>query len=100
MALLKTDWTHELAQVKQSMQEVLDEQVEPLIDKTLDRGVSEMQTALNKLSFEMDEGIARLTREVDHQRRLLVRDVAVLAVAIVLLSGLVGLGLIGAYKAW
>lgn len=72
MALINTDWTKELEQVNQSLSKLLDEKVEPMVDKALDRSVDEIEIALNKASFEVQEVIKHLATEMDNQRVLLV----------------------------
>lgn len=75
MALINTDWTKELEQVNQSFSKLLDEKVEPMVDKALDRSVAEIEVALNKASFEVQEAIKLLSEEADRQRVLLVSDI-------------------------
>lgn len=79
MALINTDWTKELEQVNQSLSKLLDEKVEPMVDKALDRSVDEIEIALNKASFEVQEAIKLLSEEADRQRVLLVSDIKKLA---------------------
>lgn len=68
MALINTDWTKELEQVNQSLAKLLDEKVEPMVDKALDRSVT-------KASSEVQEAIKLLAVEVDRQRVILVNDI-------------------------
>lgn len=75
MALINTDWTKELEQVNQSLSKLIDEKVEPMVDKALDRGVEEIETALNKASFEVQDAIKLLSSEMDRQRQLLMSDI-------------------------
>lgn len=72
MALINTDWTKELEQVNQSLSKLLDEKVEPMVDKALDRSVDEIEIALNKASFEVQEAIKLLSSEMDRQRILVI----------------------------
>ena len=92
MALINTDWTKELEQVNQSFSKLLDEKVEPMVDKALDRSVAEIEVALNKASFEVQEAIKLLASEMDRQRNVLVHDfkklVAFSLIAVALLVGL------------
>ncbi|UUA71344.1 hypothetical protein [Cellvibrio sp. QJXJ] len=74
MALINTDWTKELAQVEATINKVLDEKVEPMVDKALDRSIAEIEIALNKTSFEVQETIKQLSAEMDRQRQLVVAD--------------------------
>lgn len=75
MALINTDWSKELEQVNQSLSKLLDEKVEPMINKALDRG-------LTQASVEIHEAIKLLSEEADRQRVLLVNDLKKLIVFI------------------
>lgn len=75
MALINTDWTKELEQVNQSLSRLLDEKVEPMVDKALDKSVAEIEVALNKASFEVQEAIKLLSSEMDRQRQLFISDI-------------------------
>ena len=74
MALINTDWTKELEQVNQSLSKLLDEKVEPMVDKALDRSVEAIEAALNKASFEVQETIKLVSSEMDRQRQLFMSD--------------------------
>lgn len=75
MALINTDWTKELEQVERSLQKVLQNDLEPMVNRTLDRSVNEVEVALNKASFEIQEAIKQLGIETDRQRQLLMSDI-------------------------
>ena len=75
MALINTDWTKELEQVNTSLSKLLHEEVEPMVDKALDRSVEEIETALNKASFEVQEAIKLLSSEMDRQRQFVMSDI-------------------------
>lgn len=68
MTLFKTDWTHELDQAKLALSEVIDEKVEPLIDRSLDRSVKELSVAMDKASFEIQDAIEQFSAEVERQK--------------------------------
>jgi F0F1-type ATP synthase membrane subunit b/b' len=72
MALINTDWTKELEQVNQSLSKLLNEEVQPMVDKALDRSVEEVEVALNRASFEVQEAIKQLAAEMDKQRALVI----------------------------
>lgn len=74
MALFTTDWTNELEQVNISLKTLLHEEVEPMVDKALDRSVAEMEQTLNKASFEVQVTIKQLSVEIDRQRILMVAE--------------------------
>lgn len=73
MALINTDWSKELEQVNQSLSKLLDEKVEPMVEKALDRGLAQA-------SAEIQEAIKLLSEEADRQRVLLVNDIKKLLV--------------------
>lgn len=97
MALFNTDWTNELEQVNQSLSKLLDEKVEPMVDKALDRSVEEIEVTLNKASIELQEAIKLLSVEADRQRVLLVKDIKKL-MALTFLGLLALAGLVGFYN--
>lgn len=68
MTLFKTDWTHELDQAKLALSEVIDEKVEPLIDRSLDRSAKEISVAMDKASFEIQDAIKQFSAEMERQK--------------------------------
>ncbi len=68
MALINTDWTKELEQVEVTFAKLLDEKVEPMVDRTLDRSVKEVSVAMDKASFEIQDAIKQLSAEVEKQK--------------------------------
>lgn len=74
MAWLETDWSKELEQVNESMGKLMDEKVEPMIDRALDRGVQEMSLALDKAAFEVKDAVAQLSYELTLQRQQAAKD--------------------------
>lgn len=97
MALINTDWTKELEQVNQSLSKLLDEKVEPMVDRALDKSVAEIEVALSKASFEVQEAIKLLSSEMDRQRTLFFSSLCKL-----LLGGAIILSCIGVifYLTW
>jgi hypothetical protein len=89
MALINTDWTKELEQVNQSLSKLLDEKVAPMVDKALDRSVDEIEIALNKASFEVQEAIKLLAKEMAVQRQSAVKEFKKLI--LIFLGGLMAL---------
>lgn len=95
MAIFKTDWTSELEQVNESLTHLLHAEVEPMVNKTLDRSVHEVEEILGKLSFEMQQTIEQAATEVEKQRLQLVRSLWIMMAA--------GVGLLtlsGAFLIW
>lgn len=86
MALINTDWTKELKQVEETVAQLLDEKVEPMVERNLERGVKEMSVVMDKASFEIQDAIKQLGEEVDRQRQQAVKEARQLIV--LLLGGL------------
>lgn len=68
MALINTDWTKELGQVEASFSKLLDEKVEPMVDRALDRSVKEVSLVMDKVSFEIQDAIKQLSAEAEKQK--------------------------------
>jgi len=75
MALINTDWTKELAQVETTLVKFLDEKMEPMADRILDRGIAESSVILAKASFEVQEAIKQATQELESQRKLAIKEI-------------------------
>lgn len=86
MALINTDWTKELKQVEETVAQLLEEKVEPMVERNLERGVKEMSVVMDKASFEIQDAIKQLGEEVDRQRQQAVKEARQLIV--LLLGGL------------
>lgn len=98
MAIFKTDWTGELEQANTALIKFLHEEVEPVVSKTLDRSVHEVEDILGKLSFEMKQTIEHAATEVEQQRLHLVRNLWIMMVASLGLFTLSGAFLIWLFK--
>lgn len=98
MALFTTDWTNELAQVNESLKTLINEEVKPLIEQSLNTGISAADNALNKASLEIQAAIGQLSDEADKQRKLLVRDVWKMIIGSILMVTLAGTLLIILFK--
>ena len=90
MALINTDWTKELAQVETTLVKFLDEKLEPMADRILDRGISESSVILAKASFEVQEAIKQATQELEGQRKLAIKEIKQL----IFYAGVAAFGLI------
>lgn len=75
MALINTDWTKELAQVENTLSKFLDEKLEPMADRILDRGIAESSVILAKASFEIQDAIKQATQEIESQRKLAIKEI-------------------------
>src|SRR5690606_21183297 len=69
-----TDWAKELEQVEVTVSRLLDEKVEPMVERNLERGVKEISVVMDKASFEIQDAIKQLGEEVDRQRQQAVKD--------------------------
>lgn len=74
MAWLDTDWTKELEQVNAAMSTLLDEKVEPMVDRALNRSVEEISVVVAKASFELRDAVEQLSLEINQQRELAAKD--------------------------
>ena len=75
MALINTDWTKELEQVENTLTRLLDEKLEPMADRILDRGIAESSVILAKASFEIQDAIKQATTEIENQRKLAIKEI-------------------------
>ncbi|RYY04203.1 MAG: hypothetical protein EOO53_04770 [Gammaproteobacteria bacterium] len=75
MALINTDWTKELQQVEATLATFLDEKLEPMVDRVLDRGIAESSTIMAKASFEIQDAIKKATQEIESQRNLAIKEI-------------------------
>ena len=75
MALINTDWTKELEQVEHKLAKFLDEKLEPMADRILDRGIAESSVILAKASFEIQEAIKQATQEIESQRKSAIKEI-------------------------
>ncbi len=75
MAWLHTDWGKELDQVQDRINLILDEKVEPLLDRTVEKATAEMTTVVAKAEFELRDNTNHLLAELTAQRHQMVADV-------------------------
>ena len=75
MALITTDWTKELEQVENTLVKFLDEKLEPMADRILDRGIAESSVILAKASFEIQDAIKQATQEIESQRKSAIKEI-------------------------
>jgi hypothetical protein len=78
MALFKADLAPEIEQLKTAMSEILAEQVEPAVDRTLTRSVTDVSQVVASASFELQEAIDKLSVEINTQREKAVADAKML----------------------
>jgi hypothetical protein len=68
MGFINTDWKNELEQLEATLSKFLDEKVEPMVDRKLDRSVKEVSVVMDKASFEIQDAIKQLSAEVEKQK--------------------------------
>lgn len=74
MALFKADLAPEIEQIRTAISDVLSEQVEPMVDRTLTRSVTDVSQVVASASFELQEAIDKLSVEINTQREQAVND--------------------------
>lgn len=74
MAWLTTDWEKELNQVEDKVVSVLDEKVEPLMDRVVAKASAEMSTVVSQASFELQDTAKNLCSDLRVQRKEMVDD--------------------------
>lgn len=74
MAWLHTDWQKELDQVQDRINVILDEKVEPLLERAVDKATTEINTVVAKAEFELRDNTNHLIAELTAQRRQMVAD--------------------------
>lgn len=91
MAWLHTDWENELNQVQDRINLILDEKVEPLLERTVEKASMEITTVVAKAEYELRDTTSQLLVELTAQRQEFVSDMkAVIRYAAVTLLLVVG----------
>lgn len=75
MALINTDWEKELDQVEQKVVSVLDEKVEPILDRMIAKASTEISTVASQSTYELQDAAKNLLNELRVQRREMVNDI-------------------------
>lgn len=73
MALFSTDWKKELEQVKSATNDIVKEQINPMIQGAIKQAGSELNSVVTKAGDQIDESIKMLSQEI-HSQRQLTRD--------------------------
>lgn len=74
MAWLKTDWENELDQVERRVEKVLNEKVEPMADRMIEKATSQISTTTSQATYELQDITKNFLDEVKEQRREMVND--------------------------
>lgn len=69
MALINTDWEKELDQVEQKIVSLLDEKVEPILDRLITRVSAEISTVASQSAYELQDVAQNLLNELRAQRK-------------------------------
>ena len=72
MAWLNTDWENELNQVQDRINTILDEKVEPMLDRTVEKATTEITTVIAKAEFELRDNTNTFLAELAVQRQQMV----------------------------
>jgi hypothetical protein len=74
MAWINTDWGKELAQVEDKVNVILDEKVEPLLERMVNKASDEITTVVAKAEFELQDSTNKFFIELTEQRKQLIAD--------------------------
>lgn len=74
MAWLNTDWDNELNQVQDRINTILDEKVEPMLDRTVEKATTEITTVIAKAEFELRDNTDHFLTELAAQRQHMVAE--------------------------
>lgn len=96
MAWLNTDWSKELNQVQDRINLILDEKVEPLLERNVEKASAEVATMLAKAEFELRDNTNHFLSEIESQRHQMVKEMkgliryaAIAALIVVVVSAVV-----------
>jgi vacuolar-type H+-ATPase subunit E/Vma4 len=74
MAWLNTDWSKELNQVEDKISTILDEKVEPLLERMVAKASTEITVIVAKADYELRDNTDRFLKEIEVQRRRMVAE--------------------------
>jgi thymidylate kinase len=103
MAWINTDWEKELAQVEGRINIILDEKVEPLLERMVNKASDEITTVVAKAEYELEESTNKFFIELTEQRKQLVADMksiiryAAAAIFLVVLASVAVIKLMGGW---
>ncbi|NDY93775.1 hypothetical protein [Ideonella livida] len=78
MALIKTDWSPELQQVRETLDRAVDEKLGPLVDRAIRQAGQEMNKVVGQAGDRLETTIQVLSEEVHNQRQLTREDLVFL----------------------
>ncbi|WP_155845400.1 hypothetical protein [Chitinilyticum aquatile] len=78
MALINTDWSKELAQVKAAAGELIDEKVDPLVKSSLTQAGQELSQVIFEAGKQVEANIKMLSEEIHNQRRFTKEELVIL----------------------
>lgn len=70
MALINTDWTRELSQVKTAVGEIVEQQVAPLIRDSIGKAGRELSDVVRQAGDQVEANIRLVSEEIHMQRRM------------------------------
>jgi|SRR5690554_386903 GTP:adenosylcobinamide-phosphate guanylyltransferase len=90
MALITTDWKKELEQVESKARSLLDNEVEPLLDRVVEKASAEVSVAVSKATFELEDTANKFLAELRVQREEMVKQMK----SVIRYAALMALGVI------
>ncbi|MDQ7989967.1 MAG: hypothetical protein REI09_10090 [Candidatus Dactylopiibacterium sp.] len=74
MALINTDWTKELRQVKAASSEIVEQQISPMLREAIAQAGDQLSRVVDEAGSRVQENIETLSREIHAQRSLTRED--------------------------
>lgn len=75
MAWVKGDWRYELGQVKEATKEIVDEQLAPLLERSITQAGDELGKVVSHAGEQIQQNIKLMSDEIHNQRRLTKDDI-------------------------
>lgn len=75
MALINTDWEKELDQVEHKVVSLLDEKIEPILDRMITKASTEFSTVASQSTYELQDVAKNLLNELRLQRQEMVTEI-------------------------
>lgn len=98
MALIDTDWTKELDQIRALVKKIIDDDLSPLIDKKMVLINKHADELMRKSAFEAENLAKEMFKEIESQRQKLVADIIKVGLIFLLGFTLSGAALIWLYS--
>jgi F0F1-type ATP synthase membrane subunit b/b' len=73
--MFKSDWSYELGQVRQTVEEVVDEKLSPMVHGAIVTAGEQLSAVVAEAGEQLQENIKTLSAEIHNQRRMTKEDV-------------------------